>query len=95
MKNLLIISFMCILTGSCSLSGSEPGWKISVIPASIRLDPVTNEIIDYKFDAVTRVNFEDKDLLDKNWIFDGNKVTLHAARGEYISFLISETYIVP
>ena len=31
-------------------------------------------------------NFEKKDLLKKNWIYDGKQVTLHAARGEYISF---------
>lgn len=86
MKTLLIILSICILTGSCGVSDTVPGWKISVLPSSLRLDPVTNEIIDHKFDAVNQENFEKKDLLKKNWIYDGKQVTLHAARGEYISF---------
>jgi hypothetical protein len=49
---------------------------------------VTNEIIDSKFDAVSQENFGKKDLLEKNWIYDGGKVSLHAARGEYISFQV-------
>ena len=86
MKTLVKIMSIGILTASCSLSDTEPGWETSVLPSSVRLDPVTNEIIDHRFDAVMQKNSGGTDLLEKNWIYDGEQVTLHGARGEYISF---------
>ena len=80
---------ICFFLGSCSSSNTDhpiPEWEISVLPSSVRLDPVTNEIIEHRFDAVSQENFVKTDLLENNWIYDGEKVTLHAARGEYISF---------
>ena len=76
---------------SCGLSDTETGWEISVLPSSVRLDPVTNEIIDHRFDAVTQENTGKSNLLEKNWIYDGEQVTLHAARGEYVSFQLVVT----
>ncbi len=64
----------------------QPEWTISVIPSSVRLDPVTNEIIDHRYDAVSSYRPENENLLENNWIYDGGRVRLHAARGEYISF---------
>src|SRR5680860_92592 len=58
-------------------------WDISVIPSSIRLDPVTNEIIDYQYPGSDK---KDKNLLNQNWIYNEDKVQLHGARGEYVSF---------
>ncbi len=87
-KILKIISLSLILQ-SCSLINTDPvkvGWTLSVLPSSIRLDPVTNEIIDDRFDAVKQPQSFEKNLLLKNWIYDGKKVSLHAARGEYLSF---------
>ena len=86
MKTLLRILSLTILTAGCGISESETGWEISVLPSSVRLDPVTNEIIDHRFDAVIQENTREEDLLEKNWIYDGEQVTLHSARGEYISF---------
>ncbi len=86
MKTLLKILTIGILTSACGISESETGWEISVLPSSVRLDPETNEIIDQRFDAVIQENSRNKDLLEKNWIYDGEQVTLHGARGEYISF---------
>lgn len=60
-------------------------WEISILPSSIRLDPSTNAIIEQRFDAVPN-SLVKQDLLKENWIYDGNSVNLHAARGEYISF---------
>ncbi|MEN8229648.1 MAG: hypothetical protein ABFS38_15920, partial [Bacteroidota bacterium] len=85
---ILIVLSISILTGSCSLPDTEPGWRVSVLPSSVRLDPSTNEIIERRFDAVNRKNSGEENLLVKNWIFDGKQVTLHAARGEYISFQV-------
>jgi hypothetical protein len=91
MKTLVKIMSIGVLVASCSLSGTEPGWKTSVLPSSVRLDPVTNEIIDQRFDAVKQENTGEKNLLDKNWIYDGEQVTLHGARGEYVSFQLVVT----
>ncbi|MFN2128470.1 MAG: hypothetical protein ACK2TU_11495, partial [Anaerolineales bacterium] len=77
-----------VLAG-CSLSDTDSNsqdWSISVLPASIRLDPSTNEILDFKFNAVEQQQPYPRDVLKKNWIYDGSKVSLYAARGEYISF---------
>ena len=82
---------ICFFLGSCSSLNTDhaiPGWDISVLPSSVRLDPVTNEIIEHRFDALGQKNFGNTDLLEKNWIYDGEKVTLHTARGEYISFQV-------
>src|SRR4029078_5533365 len=59
-------------------------WEISVIPSSVRLDPVTNEIIENRF--IMNKNNAPGDILKQNWIYDGRRVSLKAARGEYISF---------
>jgi len=63
-------------------------WNISVLPASIRLDPSQNAIIDYRFDGVTEDALAYPDPLSENWIYDGEEVKLSGARGEYISFQI-------
>jgi hypothetical protein len=48
----------------------------------MRLNPVTNDIIDiYKNNQSGRRN-----LLERNWIYDGKQVAVQGARGEYISF---------
>jgi hypothetical protein len=86
MKTLLKIMSIGMLSASCSLSDTEPGWEASVLPPSVRLDPVTNEIIDNRFYAVRQESTGGTNLLEKNWIYDGKQVTLHGARGEYISF---------
>jgi hypothetical protein len=85
MSNLFKVILLALLIGGCSTSNqknNEPKWKISILPSSIRLDPATNEIID----AVKSDQTKGANLLNKNWIYDGNEVTLYAARGEYISF---------
>ncbi len=87
-KILKIISLGLILH-SCSFSNTDPAipeWNLSVLPSSIRLDPSTKEIIDHRYDAVSREKSSDKNFREKNWIYDGEKVSLYAARGEYISF---------
>ncbi len=88
MKNLLKLLSIGLITVSCGLSDTETGWKISVLPSSVRIDPATNEIIDQKFDAVIQEYAGGQNLLEKNWIYDGERVTLYGARGEYISFQI-------
>lgn len=59
-------------------------WRLRALPASVRLDPVTNEIIEHRFKGVPTK--QTGNLLDKNWIYDGQQVSLHGARGEYVSF---------
>lgn len=85
LKFLLIV----LILESCYSSNTDPvktGWSISVIPSSVRLDPSTNEVLDYKFDAVIPEKPLERNILKKNWIYDGEQVSVNAARGEYISF---------
>ena len=91
-KFLFVIS-LGLLTGIASLSQikNNHGWTISVLPSSVRLDPVTNTIIEERFSAVNTGLEEKGNLLEKNWIYDGNKVALKSARGEYISFQLVVT----
>ncbi len=65
---------------------AQADWTIAVIPASVRLDPVTNGIIDDRFSLLENNLSRNIELLEHNWIYDGEKVSLKAARGEYISF---------
>jgi hypothetical protein len=84
-KLILVILFL----GSCQLSsrnGTTNPWEIRVIPSSVRLDPSTNEVLDFRFNTTNQKNTFSGDILHKNWIYDGEKVSLHAARGEYVSF---------
>ena len=64
----------------------QADWTISVIPASVRLDPVTNEIIDDRFVLLENNLPRNAEFLEHNWIYNGEKASLKAARGEYISF---------
>ena len=66
-------------------------WKISALPSSVRLDPSSNAIIDLRFDAVDGYKASNRNLLEKNWVFDGNEVNIYGARGEYISFQLVVT----
>jgi hypothetical protein len=86
MKTLSFIMSIGLAMAGCTLSDNQPDWEISVLPPSVRMDPVTNGIIDQRFNAVVQSNTWTGNLLEKNWIYDGDRVTLHGARGEYVSF---------
>ena len=89
MKRVLVFSLTIFLFISCSTSDKEirkSDWDIGILPSSIRLDPVTNEIIDSRFVTLKDVPAKYDNLYKSNWIYDGERVTLYSARGEYISF---------
>jgi hypothetical protein len=89
MKRFLIIITTTLFTSLAAFSQKDnttPGWKLSVLPSSVRLDPVRNTIIEERFTAVNTNLTGKGNLLQKNWIYDGNKVSLKSARGEYVSF---------
>lgn len=94
MSKFLFIIGICLLTGTDILSqikNNSQGWSISVLPSSVRLDPATNKIIEERFTAVNTGLQVKGNLLENNWIYDGNKVALKSARGEYISFQLVVT----
>ncbi|MGV8133846.1 MAG: glycoside hydrolase domain-containing protein [Mangrovibacterium sp.] len=64
-------------------------WSLSILPPSVRLDPVTNLIIEQQF--IGSKSSIPSNLLTRNWIFDGKKANLHSARGEYVSFQLVMT----
>lgn len=89
MKRILKILIIGFIFQSCSSPETDhasAGWSLSVLPSSIRLDPSDNTIIDHRFDSEHHPLAFDNDPLKENWIYDGTKVSLHAARGEYVSF---------
>jgi hypothetical protein len=86
MKKILRFMAMGMLAAGCGSPDTEPDWEISALPSSVRLDPVNNEIIDYRFDAVAQEYTGGRNLLEQNWIYNGELVKLHGARGEYVSF---------
>lgn len=81
-----------VAVSSCQTPGRDKDpaagtgeWSVSALPSSVRLDPVSNEIIEQRFRGVENGPRE-RDLLEKNWVYDGEQVSLQAARGEYVSF---------
>jgi len=82
----LSISLLLIGCNTMTTDPVDKGWEINVIPSTIRLDPSSNEILDFKFDAVKQEKPLNRDVLVRNWIYDGSKATLYAGRGEYVSF---------
>ncbi len=91
MKKLLQILFAGFFLSGCGQpenTNTKPDWEINVLPASVRLDPVSNEIIGSRFRGVDQKSPVRADLLKNNWVYDGRQVMLYGARGEYISFQV-------
>ncbi len=83
-----------IIACSCKSVNTKTGtadWSISVLPSSIRLDPTSNEIIEQRFILLKSDLSQKDEVLKKNWIYDGDRVSLFAARGEYVSFQLVVT----
>jgi hypothetical protein len=83
-----ILLFSGMVISGCNTMDSDndsAGWTVSVLPPSVRVDPVTNKIIDQHFCLLENGGAQTENLLKKNHIYDGKQVSLHAARGEYIS----------
>ena len=89
--------FICFSLLACnSIQQSKPAsdneireWDIAIVPASVRVDPVSGEIIENRFMAALGKDSSVKHSQRKNWVFDGEKATLYSARGEYISFQVT------
>jgi hypothetical protein len=77
----IILSFI----HNCRASDSIPGWTISVLPSSVRIDPSTHRIFDQPYNT-NGGNITAESLLKSNWIYDGKFTSLQGARGEYVSF---------
>ena len=96
MKRILVVVSAFIFVTACQPTGKTTEkksgtWSISILPSSIRLDPVTSTIIENRFKGVKSTRPAGEDLLKKNWIYDGEKARLRGARGEYISFQLALT----
>ncbi|MEO7309733.1 MAG: hypothetical protein ABIX01_05005 [Chitinophagaceae bacterium] len=79
------VTFLMLLlaTGKLWAADSIPRWRISILPASVRMDPSSNRIYDKPYTAKDE---EGNLLLKKNWVYNGTTASLVAARGEYVSF---------
>ena len=82
---------IALLFATCSFNNNllaqvkKQLWSIGAIPSSVRIDPTSNKIIEDRF-YIKRSGAQS--LLKKNWIYDGNRVKLFGAKGEYISFQV-------
>ncbi|HUU30279.1 MAG TPA: hypothetical protein VM123_20935 [archaeon] len=85
---LVFITACCYLATfvfSIACAAPEPSsWSIGALPSSVRLDPASGRIIDDGSGIYETAPLGD--LLAKNWVYDTESVSLHAARGEYVSF---------
>lgn len=80
-KRFVFFLIFLSLIGTVSANDSTQ-WSISILPASVRIDPSNNRIWDQPYGASN----SSENWLQKNWIYDGKKASLKAARGEYVSF---------
>ncbi len=85
---IVLIAFGCKPPADTVVS---TGWALTVLPSSVRLDPVTNQIIETRFCLNEEASSGETDLLKANQVYDGSHVSLYAARGEYISFQLVVT----
>lgn len=89
-----LLPVLCLVVASCnqmSRTAVSTGWDLSVLPSSVRLDPVSNKIIDQRFCLLDKSQVSREDWLKKNPVFNGKQVSLFAARGEYISLQLVVT----
>jgi hypothetical protein len=63
-----------------------PGWGISVLPASVRIDPVSHKVYDQPYERPAAGTLTAESLLKSNWIYNGERASIQGARGEYVSF---------
>jgi hypothetical protein len=94
MKKIYLALLIGITTLGCSTKEKpslNAGWAISILPASVRLDPVTNQIIESRFCLNEGNQTNESAALSGNLIYDGKRVSLFGARGEYISFQLVVT----
>ena len=83
MKKIILLTFLTLIFCFPELAAeSLSDWSISVIPSSVRLDPVTHRVYDSPYGK----SWNADSLLSSNWIYNGSRVALKAARGEYVSF---------
>jgi|WetSurMetagenome_2_1015567.scaffolds.fasta_scaffold00210_2 hypothetical protein len=98
MKKIQLVLVLITILISCNSINKNTGnndWDISVLPPSVRLDPTTNEVIDQRFILLKKGQVQKADMLKKNLIYNNNMISLHSARGEYVSFQLIVTNNTP
>src|SRR5687768_12179148 len=81
----LFLALISIISNSWA-QGGNPGWSLSILPASVRIDPSSHRIYDQPYIAETGNVTTAASLLKDNWVYNGKKASLQGARGEYVSF---------
>nr|MBA4167201.1 hypothetical protein [Chitinophagaceae bacterium] len=80
-----VVFFIFLAPATTFSQAKKEAWTIAAIPSSIRIDPVTNKVIEDRFLSNKTVA---SSVASRNWIYDGTKVKLSAAKGEYVSFQV-------
>jgi hypothetical protein len=86
MKTFAILLSLVLVLGESKANDSIPGWSISILPSSVRIDPSTHRVYDQPYVATNAKSMTAESLLESNWVYNGKVASLQAARGEYVSF---------
>ncbi len=81
---ILLIIVLLIRNLACE-ANDNPGWSISILPASIRLDPSTNEIIEQRFNGL-KGNVPQRNLLNKIGSLMGKRLAYMKLGGNIFLF---------
>jgi len=87
-RQAILLSFLLALPVFPTLAAAQSGeqWSVTILPASVRLDLSSGRLLDSRPDTYKMQPLEG--VLQKNWVYDGAKASLKAARGEYVSFQV-------
>ncbi len=82
----VILTLALLVSVPRQTAAQDTAWSVSALPSSVRIDPVDGAI-----GSGTSGPYDMQpmgELLESNWVYDGQSVELHGARGEYVSFQI-------
>ena len=79
-------SVLAVPATQISSNTSSKGWFVSAVPSSIRINPVSGKPVEDRPDIYNMRSIGN--VLEHNWVYDGEKVRLQGARGEYVSFQV-------
>ena len=78
--------FLLMIFIRANAGDSTDGWRVAVLPSSVRIDPSTHRVYDQPYTTLNAKAIIADSLLKNNWIYNGKVASLQGARGEYVSF---------
>jgi hypothetical protein len=82
----LMVWLVCCIAPFSNANAADPPWKLSILPASVRMDPASHRLYDAPYDSPGATGRTIDPLLRNNWVYNGKYAAIKGARGEYVSF---------